>query len=397
MKRKAQESLDVYEHSAQIFRSPARRPVNTPSLGLRLALSDTNIEPSQEESIFPALRRCTDGVTSLCLMMAETSRTSLLARFLREQGVTTIGKFASLTPSMLEQIPYLKKPKHENAVAYLKAHIPNNMERESPPSSQDSVASDQGPLEFTSSRKSDIDQHKNVEMKVEDETQDNFVFPENEILSLDMDADAQPTRSPRKEQTPTKRIVPLLISPCTSSSDPQKSQETEQLTADLTEKSNQLQEINDSVQEIQQSISTSNENQVGLFSTVFPSNEKHFHSTEVQTSPVKETKHSNVEQQTSPTKKQQIDFNIEDSSASDVTNSQVGNVLKKKIADLNRLVNNAFPPNSEKTKLTVAEQVRNLQTDFLNQSTSKAECSEMVSLLLDFAKLANERASTLDK
>lgn len=58
-------------------------------------------------------------------------------------GITTVGKFASLTPAALEQIPYIKKPKYENAINYLRAHNPINMERESSPSSQTAVTSSQ--------------------------------------------------------------------------------------------------------------------------------------------------------------------------------------------------------------------------------------------------------------
>jgi hypothetical protein len=56
----------------------------------------------------------------------------LLARTLRENNIQTIGQFASLTPTALELIPYLKKPKLENALNYLKAYNPINFEQ-SPP------------------------------------------------------------------------------------------------------------------------------------------------------------------------------------------------------------------------------------------------------------------------
>jgi hypothetical protein len=43
------------------------------------------------------------------------------------------------------------------------------------------------------------------------------------------------------------------------------------------------------------------------------------------------------------------------------------------------------------------ESVRNLQAEFQDQQTSRGECTELVSLLLDFAKLANEKAATSEK
>jgi uncharacterized membrane protein YcaP (DUF421 family) len=141
-------------------------------------------------------------------------RTSLLARTLREQGITTIGKFASLTPNALEQIPYLKRPKYENAIAYLKAHTPNNMDRESPVSSQerrDMNAANQNSqgvtdqIEVENQNAQGAKQHQDVqaaEIKLEEETQQMMVSPspEHGVPSLDENADAQPTRSPRKGQ-----------------------------------------------------------------------------------------------------------------------------------------------------------------------------------------------------
>lgn len=121
---------------------------------------------------------------------------------------------------MLEQIPYLKRPKLDNAVAYLKAHIPNNMERESPLSSQErrdrenATRSDQNSQERMEVESQDRTvqevkqesqpvqvQINNVqEIKIEEPTPDAMISPMSDqgMPNLDENADAQPMRSPRK-------------------------------------------------------------------------------------------------------------------------------------------------------------------------------------------------------
>ena len=73
-----------------------------------------------------------------------------LKRHLVNSGLTTIGAFASLSPAQLEAIPYLRRPKYENAVAYLRAYANNvNLDLNSPSPPSDSSGEKSEEVEAT--------------------------------------------------------------------------------------------------------------------------------------------------------------------------------------------------------------------------------------------------------
>ncbi|KAI6189141.1 hypothetical protein M3Y98_00430500 [Aphelenchoides besseyi] len=84
-----------------------------------LTLRTTSCENS-EECLYPNLRHSTQPINQLCITLAESTRTRNLVAYFKEMGLTTIGQFASLSPSDLEQIPHLRRPKLDNALNFLR-------------------------------------------------------------------------------------------------------------------------------------------------------------------------------------------------------------------------------------------------------------------------------------
>ncbi|KAI6215833.1 hypothetical protein M3Y94_00431100 [Aphelenchoides besseyi] len=86
-----------------------------------LTLRPLMFDDDSEESLYPSLRHSTQPINQLCITLAEPTRTRNLAAYFKQMDVTTIGQFASLSSSRIEQIPHLRRPKVDNALSFLRS------------------------------------------------------------------------------------------------------------------------------------------------------------------------------------------------------------------------------------------------------------------------------------
>lgn len=203
-----------------------------------------------------------------------------MARTLRENNIQTIGQFASITPTALELIPYLKKPKLENALNFLRSYNPINFVSPTTPQNVDEMVVTEI-IHKTPPR--------NAVVKVEDPS----------IRSLSPEHGAPIVGEQEALQTAPSIVVSKTL--------------------------------------VDQAVQWTPQPSCGIHQT---------------TSPIK-TIYASVEQQTTPVvAKRCIEFDLEDDSVSELSSSQVGSVLKKKVEDLSRLVNDAFAKSHSKPNLS---------------------------------------------
>ncbi|KAI6224435.1 hypothetical protein M3Y99_01400400 [Aphelenchoides fujianensis] len=277
-------------------------------------------------------RPITPSISCACSWPNPTRQRNL-ANHLKEMGITKIGEFASLSPSKVEEIPYLRRPKVDGAVNVLRTFAHNQA------AAQQSSTADSGgpsnPLVHVDS--SEKEAASPVESLTVDEPQENVQEerPETptqpEIVAENNEAEAARSRAAAAEMQDTMEIV--KTSPPTE-----------------IEERNQQPRGAPLVPRTQAPVVTSSQQSGGTAS-------------------------------------------IWTDSSSEVNYARFQE-LQEKAADLSNLLNTTISAIS-KPKPSPIKMLRNIRAQFRDAAVSKSDCDQMLDLIMDLAKDVNQRRRTL--